>query len=115
MPSRAQERGLSRLDLCRSRHLAPRPACRLQTLRRLHRQQAGAYLFMNRREFSFGAMAMAMQATAPKYRIIDAQVHVWINDAHYPWAPETKKPPTEDRTPAMLLDQIGRASCRERV
>jgi L-fuconolactonase len=59
---------------------------------------------MNRREFSFGAMAMAMQATAPKYRIIDAQVHVWINDAHYPWAPETKKPPTEDRTPAMLLD-----------
>jgi len=47
---------------------------------------------------------MAMQATAPKYRIIDAQVHVWINDAHYPWAPETKKPPTEDRTPAMLLD-----------
>jgi predicted TIM-barrel fold metal-dependent hydrolase len=46
---------------------------------------------MNRREFSFGAMAMAMQATAPKYRIIDAQVHVWINDAHYPWAPEIKK------------------------
>jgi L-fuconolactonase len=59
---------------------------------------------MNRREFSFGAMAMAAQTTAPKYRIIDAQVHVWINDAHYPWAAETKNPPKEDRTPAMCLD-----------
>ena len=59
---------------------------------------------MNRREFSFGAMAMAALPIAPKHRIIDAQVHVWINDAHYPWASETKKPPTEDRTPAMCLD-----------
>jgi len=47
---------------------------------------------------------MAVPATALKYRIIDAQVHVWINDPHYPWAAETKNPPKEDRTPAMLLE-----------
>ena len=45
---------------------------------------------MNRREFAFGAMAMAVPAAELDYRIIDAQVHVWVNDPHYPWAPETK-------------------------
>jgi len=59
---------------------------------------------MNRREFAIGGLAMAVPATALKYRIIDAQVHVWINDPHYPWAAETKNPPKEDRTPAMLLE-----------
>ena len=59
---------------------------------------------MNRREFALGAMAAAMPATDPHYRIIDAQVHVWVNDPRYPWAPETKDPPKVDRTPAMLLD-----------
>ena len=59
---------------------------------------------MNRREFAFGALAMAVSATLPKYRVIDSQVHVWINDPHYPWAPETKNPPKDDRTPAMLLE-----------
>jgi len=64
---------------------------------------------MNRREFAFGAMAMAVPDTAPKYRVpkyrvIDAQVHVWINDPRYPWARETKDPPKENRTPAMLLE-----------
>ncbi len=64
---------------------------------------------MNRREFSLGTVAMAVQAAAEehhsaKYRIIDPHVHVWVRDPHYPWAPETKDPPDSDRTPAMLLD-----------
>jgi predicted TIM-barrel fold metal-dependent hydrolase len=59
---------------------------------------------MNRREFGFGAIAMAAQGTTPKYRIIDPHVHVWVNDPLYPWAAETKDAPKTDRTPAMLLD-----------
>jgi predicted TIM-barrel fold metal-dependent hydrolase len=59
---------------------------------------------MNRREFSFAAIATAMPVTEPTYRIIDAQVHVWVNKARYPWAPETKDPPKDDRSPAMLLE-----------
>jgi predicted TIM-barrel fold metal-dependent hydrolase len=64
---------------------------------------------MNRREFSLGAMAVALPGIASgagiqKYRIIDPHVHVWVNDARYPWAPETRDAPQNDRTPAMLLD-----------
>jgi len=67
---------------------------------------------MNRRDFALGAMAMAVPGAAAeyrigaasKYRIVDAQVHVWLNDPKYPWAAETKNPPKEDRTPAMLLE-----------
>jgi L-fuconolactonase len=40
---------------------------------------------------------------APLYRIIDSQVHVWVNDPRYPWAKETKNPPRRNATPAMLL------------
>jgi L-fuconolactonase len=69
---------------------------------------------MNRREFAFGALAIAAPAAASKYRIIDAQVHVWINDPHFPWAAQTKNPPHEDRTPAMLLDLM-RANGVERT
>jgi predicted TIM-barrel fold metal-dependent hydrolase len=69
---------------------------------------------MNRREFAFGTLAMAVPGTAPKYRIIDSQVHVWINDPRYPWAPETKDPPPENRTPAMLLELM-RANHVERT
>jgi predicted TIM-barrel fold metal-dependent hydrolase len=47
---------------------------------------------------------MAVPGIAPTYRIVDAQVHVWINDPRYPWAPGTKDPPKDDRTPAMLLE-----------
>ena len=63
---------------------------------------------MNRREFSFAAIGMALPGavlkdSAPKYRIIDPHVHVWVNDPHYPWAAETKDAPKTDRTPDMLL------------
>ena len=60
---------------------------------------------MNRREFAVGALAMTVPASASKekYSIIDSQIHVWINDPRYPWAPETKDPPKENRTPAMAL------------
>ncbi|MGA7340789.1 MAG: amidohydrolase family protein [Terracidiphilus sp.] len=69
---------------------------------------------MNRREFALGTMAMAAPGAAAQYRIIDAQVHVWVNDARYPWAKETKEPPKEDRTPAMVLELM-RANGVERT
>jgi L-fuconolactonase len=74
---------------------------------------------MNRRDFTLGAMAMAVSAAAQehsttKYRIIDPHVHVWVRDPHYPWAPETKDAPDNDRTPAMLLDLM-RANKVERT
>jgi len=47
---------------------------------------------------------MAVPRTKPKYRILDPHVHVWVNDAHYPWARETADPPKDDETPVMLLD-----------
>jgi predicted TIM-barrel fold metal-dependent hydrolase len=59
---------------------------------------------MTRREFSFASLALAVPELPAKYRVVDAQIHVWINDPHYPWAPGTKNPPKEDRTPAMALD-----------
>jgi len=46
----------------------------------------------------------AVAAAAPRYRIIDPHVHVWKSDPRYPWAKETKTPPTEDKTAQMLLD-----------
>ena len=46
----------------------------------------------------------AVAAAAPRYRIIDPHVHVWKSDPRYPWAKETKTPPTQDKTAEMLLD-----------
>ena len=37
-------------------------------------------------------------------RIIDPHVHVWKNDAAYPWAKETANPPSNDATPEILLE-----------
>ncbi len=59
---------------------------------------------MTRREFSLASVALAASIPSAKYRIVDAQIHVWANDPHYPWAPGTKDPPKEDRTPAMALE-----------
>ena len=36
-------------------------------------------------------------------RIIDPHVHIWINNPEFPYAPETKNPPSKDATPEMLL------------
>lgn len=47
---------------------------------------------------------MALQKPAPKYRILDPHVHVWVNDPRYPWARETTEPPKDNETPSMLLD-----------
>jgi len=41
---------------------------------------------LERREFLLGTLAMAIPDPAPKYRIIDPHVHVWVNNPHYPWA-----------------------------
>lgn len=46
---------------------------------------------------------MIHDGSMPTYNIIDAQVHVWVNDPRYLWAKETKDPPTSDATPEMLL------------
>jgi predicted TIM-barrel fold metal-dependent hydrolase len=56
----------------------------------------------SRRDVLKSAVAAAVPPTP--YRIIDSHVHVWKNDPRYPWAPETKTPPAEDRTPEMLLE-----------
>lgn len=37
-------------------------------------------------------------------RIIDPHVHVWKNDPAFPWPVENQNPPSEDRTPEMLLE-----------
>jgi predicted TIM-barrel fold metal-dependent hydrolase len=55
---------------------------------------------VTRRSLLVGAAALA----APRLRIIDPHVHVWVRDPAYPWAKETAKPPTRDATPEMLLD-----------
>lgn len=47
---------------------------------------------------------MALPQNPSGYRIIDPHVHVWANDAGYPWAAETSEPPGHDATPEMLLD-----------
>jgi len=59
---------------------------------------------MTRREFSFAGFALALPAAAEEYAIVDAQIHVGINDPRYPWFAGTDNPPREDRTPAMALD-----------
>ena len=59
---------------------------------------------MTRREFSFATLAMAISGPAAKYRIVDAQIHVWINDPRYPWAADSTDRPKENRTPAMALE-----------
>lgn len=65
---------------------------------------------MNRRDSVFASVAMAVPETAPEYRAIDAQVHVWINDPHYPWTPGTRIPHSDlpsSRGPMFISDVIG--------
>jgi L-fuconolactonase len=59
---------------------------------------------MTRREFSMASVALAISESTARYRIVDAQIHVWINDRLYPWAAGTENPPKENRTPAMALE-----------
>lgn len=59
---------------------------------------------MTRREFSLAGLAVAASRSAAKHRIIDAQIHVWINDPRYPWAADSNDRPRENRTPAMALE-----------
>lgn len=59
---------------------------------------------MTRRELLLGTVATNLGKAAPKYRIIDSHVHVWVNDPRYPWARETTNPPKRDATPEMLLE-----------
>lgn len=47
---------------------------------------------------------MGATGPVPKYRIVDAQIHVWMNDPRYPWAPDSDNRPKENRTPAMALE-----------
>ena len=50
------------------------------------------------------ALAMTTEAAVPTYKIIDPHVHVWKNDAQFPWAKETAKPPKEDAPVEALLE-----------
>ncbi len=40
------------------------------------------------------------------FRIVDPHVHVWKNDARYPWPEDLKNPPAEDALPSTLLRQM---------
>lgn len=68
---------------------------------------------ISRRELLAGALASPLGA-APRFRIIDPHVHVWVRDPRYPWAPETTNPPEQDATPEMLLELM-RANGVERT
>jgi L-fuconolactonase len=61
---------------------------------------------MNRRQALalLAAAAVPPAAAARKYHIIDPHVHVWKNDARFPWSKETANPPVQDATPEMLID-----------
>src|SRR5579863_6693970 len=59
---------------------------------------------MTRRDFSLAGLAMAPSGPPAQYQIVDAQIHVWINDPRYPWAAGTKNLPAENRTPEMALE-----------
>ncbi len=50
------------------------------------------------------AAGAALADSKAGYRIYDPHVHIWVRSPQYPWAKETTNPPTEDRTPEMLLE-----------
>ena len=51
-----------------------------------------------------GVAAVALAQDRDQIRIIDPHVHVWGLDRAYPFAKETRNPPTEEATPEMLLE-----------
>ena len=58
---------------------------------------------LKRREVLLATLGFAAPRFAPKYRILDPHVHVWVRNPRYPWAKETAAPPAKDATPEMLL------------
>src|SRR5947199_847514 len=50
------------------------------------------------------SLGSAMRIEPPAPRTIDPHVHVWKNDAKYPWLKELAKPPKEYALPSTLLD-----------
>src|SRR6187401_1277506 len=44
-----------------------------------------------------------MAADDTRLRIIDPHVHVWKNDARYPWPVDLAEPPKDDALPETLL------------
>jgi L-fuconolactonase len=53
---------------------------------------------------SRGLGVRVMAANPTGLRIIDPHVHVWKNDARYPWPADLARPPAEDALPETLLD-----------
>src|SRR5260370_38123809 len=49
-------------------------------------------------------LGSAMSGEPPAPRIIDPHVHVWKNDAKYPWPKELARPPKEDALPSTLSE-----------
>src|SRR5580700_7088033 len=49
-------------------------------------------------------LVSAMNDEPPAPRVIDPHVHVWKNDANYPWPKDLKNPPKEDALPSTLLE-----------
>lgn len=86
----------------------PKESCELHEvdLKTIH-SAAASYLSagragLTRREL-LGAACAAAATAAPKDRVIDPHVHVWVHDPAYPWAKETTKPPSRNATPEMLI------------
>ncbi|MFN9084944.1 MAG: amidohydrolase family protein, partial [Acidobacteriota bacterium] len=57
---------------------------------------------MTRRALLAGAATNAMPA--PSYRILDPHVHVYQQDPRFPYWKGNPSPPTDDKTPEMLID-----------
>ncbi len=80
--------------------MTPSPLCSRREL--LGATTAGAVsLLAGRGAIAQGAIAQCQEQPMPK--IVDPHVHVWKNDAKYPWPDELATPPKEDALPEPLL------------
>ncbi len=70
---------------------------------------------LTRREVFSGALASYALKAAEEAPIVDSHVHVWKNDPHFPWAPETKNPPERDATAEMLLELMSASGVRKTI
>jgi len=71
---------------------------------------------MTRRNAILCALGATLStAAADSAPIVDSHVHVWKNDARYPWYPGTTNPPDKDATAEMLLNLMHDAGVQRTV
>jgi L-fuconolactonase len=86
----------------RLEHVGTAMEAKPRITRRRWLHQAGAAALAAVASRGLGVTAMAANPTG--LRIIDPHVHVWKNDARYPWPADLAKPPAEDALPETLLE-----------